>query len=51
MTEQPTQIQPPQRHEPKAGCVGLLAGLVLLALVSFLLTGVGYLVAHLLHWV
>lgn len=51
MTDQSTHDGPLKPGEGKGGCVGLGAGLVGLALVSFVLAGVGYLVAHLLGWV
>ncbi|MCC7387288.1 MAG: hypothetical protein IT431_00825 [Phycisphaerales bacterium] len=51
MTEQSPQNQPLKPGEGKGGCLGLLAGVTVLALTSFALTGVGYLVAHAMHWV
>ena len=51
MTEQTPQNQPLKPGEGKGGCLGLLIGLAFMATVSFILTGVGYLVAHLMHWV
>lgn len=51
MTDKRTESQPLKPGEGKGGCLGLLVGLAVLALTSFALTGVGYLVAHAMGWV
>ena len=51
MTEQSPHNQPLKPGEGKGGCLGLLVGLALMALISFALTGIGYLVAHFMGWV
>lgn len=51
MTEPSKQNQPLKPGEGKGGCLGLLIGLLVLATASFVLTGVGYLVARLMRWV
>ena len=51
MTDQHSTNEPPLPGQGTTGCLGLLAGLAVLAAVSLVLTGVGYLVAHLFGWV
>lgn len=51
MTEPSKQNQPLKPGEGQGGCLGLLIGLVVIASVSFVLTGVGYLVARMMDWV
>jgi hypothetical protein len=50
MTEPSKQNQPLKPGEGTGGCLGLLVGLAVLALVSFALAGVGYAVAQLMDW-
>jgi hypothetical protein len=51
MTEPSKTNEPLKPGEGKGGCLGLMVGLAVLALTSFALTGVGYLVAHAMDWV
>ncbi len=51
MTDQHSTNEPPLPGQGTSGCLLLMMGLGVLAVVSFALTGVGYLVAHLLGWV
>jgi hypothetical protein len=51
MTDQQSRNDPPLPGHGTGGCLGLVVGLIGLAAVSFVLAGVGYLVAHGMGWV
>lgn len=51
MTDQSSKQQPLKPGEGTGGCLGLLVGLSALAALSFVLTAIGYFVAHALGWV
>ncbi len=51
MTKESRKQEPLKPGEGTGGCLGLALGLAALALISFAMTAVGYVVAHGMGWV